>query len=226
MFEFDIMASYFDMNEQLELVLRIVIASVLGYLIGFERTSREKSAGMRTHAIVAMGAALMMVISKYGFGDCVTHDGTRIAAQIVSGLGFLGAGVIFVRNNAVSGLTTAAGLWTTAGIGMAIGAGCYFLGIVSGVWMIVLQLALHRIPFLSAEPTRSTLKLTTGDKESILKELEEELAKKKVKINNIKVWKESDATKIELDLTYPRKFNKEELVMHWSRDARVISISG
>jgi len=226
MFDFDVMTSYFDFTEQLELVLRIIIASILGYLIGFERTSREKSAGMRTHAIVAMGAALMMVISKYGFGDCITHDGTRIAAQIVSGIGFLGAGVIFVRNNAVSGLTTAAGLWTTAGIGMAIGSGCYFLGIAAGVWMIILQLALHRIPFLSAEPTRNILKLTTGDKDSTLRDLEEELAKKKVKINNVKVWKESDVTKIELDLTYPRKFNKEELVMRWSRDARVISISG
>jgi len=226
MFEFDIMATYLDLNEQVELILRIVIASVLGYLIGFERTSREKSAGMRTHAIVAMGAALMMVISKYGFGDCDVQDATRIAAQIVSGIGFLGAGVIFVRNNAVSGLTTAAGLWTTAGIGMAIGSGCYFLGIAAGVWMIILQLALHRIPFLSAEPTRNILKLTTGDKDSTLRDLEEELAKKKVKINNVKVWKESDVTKIELDLTYPRKFNKEELVMRWSRDARVISISG
>jgi len=226
MFDFDVMTSYFDFTEQLELVLRIIIASILGYLIGFERTSREKSAGMRTHAIVAMGAALMMVISKYGFGDCVTQDGTRIAAQIVSGIGFLGAGVIFVRNNAVSGLTTAAGLWTTAGIGMAIGSGCYFLGIVSGVWMIVLQLALHRIPFLSAEPTRSTLKIVTSDKESVLKELEAELVKEKVKINSMKVEKDDDVTKIELDLTYPSRFNKGELVMRWSKDVRVKSING
>ncbi len=226
MFDFDVMTSYFDFTEQLELVLRIIIASILGYLIGFERTSREKSAGMRTHAIVAMGAALMMVISKYGFGDCVSHDGARIAAQIVSGIGFLGAGVIFVRNNAVSGLTTAAGLWTTAGIGMAIGSGCYFLGIISGVWMIVLQLALHRVPFLSAEPTRSPLKLVTSDSEAVLKELEEELVKEKVKINNMKVEKDSDVTKIELDLTYPSRFNKGELVMRWSKDVRVKSING
>ena len=109
---------------------------------------------------------------------------------------------------------------------MAIGSGCYFLGIISGVWMIVLQLALHRVPFLSAEPTRSPLKLVTSDSEAVLKELEEELVKEKVKINNMKVEKDSDVTKIELDLTYPSRFNKGELVMRWSKDVRVKSING
>ena len=100
-----------------ELFLRVIVASVLGYMIGYERKNRDKSAGMRTHAIVALGAALMMVVSKYGFYDVEKVDSSRVAAQIVSGVGFLGAGVIFVRNNTVSGLTTAAGLWTTAGSG-------------------------------------------------------------------------------------------------------------
>ena len=95
-----------------ELFLRVIVASVLGYMIGYERKNRDKSAGMRTHAIVALGAALMMVVSKYGFYDVEKVDSSRVAAQIVSGVGFLGAGVIFVRNNTVSGLTTAAGLWT------------------------------------------------------------------------------------------------------------------
>ena len=103
-----------------ELFLRVIVASVLGYMIGYERKNRDKSAGMRTHAIVALGAALMMVVSKYGFYDVEKVDSSRVAAQIVSGVGFLGAGVIFVRNNTVSGLTTAAGLWTTAGVGMAV----------------------------------------------------------------------------------------------------------
>ena len=103
-----------------ELFLRVIVASILGYMIGYERKNRDKSAGMRTHAIVALGAALMMVVSKYGFYDVEKVDSSRVAAQIVSGVGFLGAGVIFVRNNTVSGLTTAAGLWTTAGVGMAV----------------------------------------------------------------------------------------------------------
>ena len=88
------------------------------------RKNRNKSAGIRTHAIVAMGSALMMVVSKYGFADIAEigkFDGSRIAAQVVSGVGFLGAGIIFVRNNLVSGLTTSAGIWATAGVGLAMG---------------------------------------------------------------------------------------------------------
>ena len=81
-----------------ELFFRVIVASVLGYMIGYERKNRDKSAGMRTHAIVALGAALMMVVSKYGFYDVEKVDSSRVAAQIVSGVGFLGAGVIFVRN--------------------------------------------------------------------------------------------------------------------------------
>ncbi|HBE87024.1 MAG TPA: magnesium transporter MgtC, partial [Lachnoclostridium sp.] len=110
---------------QLEYMLRIITAGLLGFLIGSERKNRNKSAGIRTHAIVAIGSALMMVVSKYGFPDIPTSDGARIAAQVVSGIGFLGAGVIFVRNNLVNGLTTAAGIWATAGVGLALGAGQY-----------------------------------------------------------------------------------------------------
>ena len=87
--------------------VRILVAAVLGAMIGFERKNRNKIAGVRTHAIVALGAALMMVVSKYGFYDMAEYDASRVAAQIVSGVGFLGAGIIFVRNNSsVSGLTT------------------------------------------------------------------------------------------------------------------------
>lgn len=226
MMVWDTMISNYGFAEQMELILRIVVASILGYLIGFERTSRDKSAGMRTHAIVALGASLMMIVSKYGFGDSPDYDGSRIAAQIVSGIGFLGAGVIYVRNNSVSGLTTAAGLWTTAGVGMAIGAGGYFLGITSGLLVIILQVALHRIPFLSAEPVRGYLKLTTCEKEAVLKELEAEFAKDKIKINHVKIGKDQEEIKIEFDLTYPSKFDKNELVMRWSEDPRVITING
>ena len=107
-----------------ELALRILFAGLLGAAIGFERKNRNKLAGVRTHAIVALGAALMMVVSKYGFPDVDKFDASRVASQIVSGVGFLGAGIIFVKNNtSVSGLTTAAGIWATAGVGMSMGAG-------------------------------------------------------------------------------------------------------
>lgn len=132
-----------------EFFARILVAAICGGLIGYERNNRLKEAGIRTHLIVALAAALIMVVSKYGFTDVtsargVALDPSRIAAQIVTGVGFLGAGMIFVRNETVSGLTTAAGVWATAGIGMAIGAGLYFLGIAASLLIILAQMMLHK----------------------------------------------------------------------------------
>lgn len=130
---------------QIELLLRIVAACITGALIGLERNVCNKEAGIRTHAIVALGSALIMIISKYGFSDIANYDASRIAAQIVSGIGFLGTGIIFVKNNDyVSGLTTAAGIWATSGIGMAMGAGLYFLGFVSAIMIIIIQTMTHK----------------------------------------------------------------------------------
>lgn len=91
-------------------IFRIVLATLCGCAIGYERTSRNKSAGIRTHAIIALGSSMFMIISKYAFFDVSTADGARVAAQIVSGIGFLGAGVIFVKDDLIQGLTTAAGM--------------------------------------------------------------------------------------------------------------------
>ena len=113
--------------------VRLILASCCGLCIGIERTNRLKDAGIRTHLIVCMGAALMMLVSKYGFFDVspltefFKADVSRVASSVVSGVGFLGAGIIFERNRSVTGLTTAAGIWTTAGIGMAMGAGMYLI---------------------------------------------------------------------------------------------------
>lgn len=108
-------------------VLLLVSAFVLSSAIGIERDVRQKSAGARTHILVGMGSALFTLVSAYGFshllGGDVVLDPSRIAAQIVSGIGFIGAGVVFVRQNMVSGLTTAASIWVTAAVGMACGAG-------------------------------------------------------------------------------------------------------
>ncbi len=112
------------------------LAFVLSSLIGLEREFRLRSAGLRTHALVGMGAALMMMVSKYGFYDVlslehVALDPSRVAAQIVSGIGFIGGGLIFVRKDIVRGLTTAAVIWVTAGIGMACGAGLPWLALAA-----------------------------------------------------------------------------------------------
>ncbi len=108
---------------EMKYLIGVVIALALGFAIGFERKLRSKEAGIRTHTIVCVGAALMMVVSKYGFGG-VQADSARVAAQIVSGIGFLGAGIIMFRGQKMHGLTTAAGVWATAGVGMAGAQDC------------------------------------------------------------------------------------------------------
>ncbi len=125
------------MMQNLEFIGRLLLAGALGAVIGLEREYRAKVAGMRTHFLVALGSALIMIVSQWGFQDSAgvagirPGDAARVAAQIVSGIGFIGAGTIMMQKQAVRGLTTAAGLWVAAGIGMAVGGGLYVLGIVT-----------------------------------------------------------------------------------------------
>ena len=127
-----------------EFILRILVAALLGGLIGLEREYRAKEAGFRTHFLVALGSALFMIVSAYGFSgvqmDGMTSrwDVSRVASQVVSGIGFIGAGTIIFRKqeNMVSGLTTAAGLWVTAAIGLACGGGMYVLSTVSALLVL------------------------------------------------------------------------------------------
>ena len=123
------------MENVLILIGRLALAAVLGMAIGIERTYRAKTAGIRTHFLVALGSALFMIVSRYGFGG--TGDPGRVAAQIVSGIGFLGAGTIIMQKHVRHGLTTAAGMWVAAGIGMAAAAGLYVLAIVSTALTLV-----------------------------------------------------------------------------------------
>lgn len=142
------------LQNNLEYILRILVACVCGGLIGLERTKRMKEAGVRTHVIVCCAAALMMIISKYAFADLISGgnylygtkgaDPSRIASQVVSGISFLGAGVIFKNGNTVKGLTTAAGIWFTAAVGLAIGGKMYVLGIAATVIILGFQYMLHK----------------------------------------------------------------------------------
>lgn len=127
---------------QLRILLDILLSALLGFSIGFERKLRSKEAGIRTHTIVCIGSALFMVVSKYAFGS--EADSARVAAQIVAGIGFLGAGIIVYRQHEVHGLTTAAGVWTTAGVGMACGGQMYVLAIGATLLMVGSQWLLHR----------------------------------------------------------------------------------
>lgn len=137
-----------------EFALRLSVAFVLGAIIGLDRTYRAKDAGFRTHILVSVGSALMMIISQYGFEELVgtdtsRYDPARIAAQVVSGIGFIGAGTIILQKHIVRGLTTAAGLWATAGIGLAVGSGMYSIGIFAAI-LTLLGLELFPLIFKKA----------------------------------------------------------------------------
>lgn len=156
----------------LDFVLRLLVAGILGAIIGLDREYRAKEAGYRTHFLVSLGSALIMIVSQYGFQDIikessVTLDPSRVAAQVVSGIGFIGAGTIIFQKQIVRGLTTAAGLWATAGIGLAVGAGMYVIGIAAMLLTLVGLEALSYI-FKSVGMKSSMITFSTENK-NILK---------------------------------------------------------
>ena len=154
-----------------DFALRLFVAGAMGVLIGLERENRAKEAGYRTHFLVALGSALMMIVSQYGFmevlkTDLIRLDPSRIAAQVVSGIGFIGAGTIILQKQIVRGLTTAAGIWATSGIGLAVGAGMYAVGI-SATLLVLLGLETLSYFFKSIGLRNMMIDFFTDDKEVI-----------------------------------------------------------
>ena len=141
---------FFSGYSTIVLVIRLILAGACGGIIGVERTLRQKDAGFRTHIVVAMGAALMIIISKYGFFDLVGLDDTlridasRVASNIITGISFLGAGIIFIKGTSIKGLTTAAGIWVTAAVGMAMGAGLYAVSFIAVILLLLVQIVFHK----------------------------------------------------------------------------------
>ena len=149
----------------LDITLRLLIAMLLGGSIGIEREYRSKEAGFRTHFLVALGSALFCVVSQFGFGIDL-KDSSRVAAQVVSGIGFLGAGTIIFQKNVVRGLTTAAGLWVTAAIGLACGTGMYAAASITTLLIILgLEVLVYFVPHINS--TTVDLSFTTPSKEKI-----------------------------------------------------------
>ena len=140
-----------------EWLLRILCAAFLGCMIGYERLSRAKEAGIRTHTIAAMSACVLMLVSAEAFPDAAKNDPARIAASAVAGIGFLGAGMIYVQRGSIQGLTTAAGIWATSAIGLSIGAGMYAVGFMTAGMMLVIQLLLPKLFHYSPPRTIMTL---------------------------------------------------------------------
>lgn len=188
-----------------EYLLRIIVACVCGSLIGLERSHRQKEAGIRTHVILALAAALIMIISKYGFVDLTAADGTmfsgtrgadpaRIAAQVVSGISFLGAGVIFVRGGSIKGLTTAAGIWATAGIGLAVGSGLYVIGVASTLLLIFIQVLLHKFMPFSENMETNVIQLKLQNESQAINHITEQLSEHGILVNGIRMQKNVDGT--------------------------------
>jgi putative Mg2+ transporter-C (MgtC) family protein len=174
-----------------EMMLRLGLAFLLGGLIGFEREQSNRAAGLRTNILVCVGSALIMLLSRYGFAEYVGHtqlDPARLAAQVVSGIGFLGAGVILFNGFSVTGLTTAATLWVVAGIGLAVGAGFYLPAAAVTVLVLFALLILNKVEEKWISPkTQSTLRIRMKDRPGGLGDITETLQKSRVDIKRIQV---------------------------------------
>ncbi|MCL3851419.1 MULTISPECIES: MgtC/SapB family protein [Parabacteroides] len=156
-----------------DFILRLFIAGLLGAVVGLDREYRAKEAGYRTHFLVSLGSALIMIVSQYGFQqiiqeNSVSLDPSRVAAQVVSGIGFIGAGTIIIQKQFVRGLTTAAGIWATAGIGLAIGAGMYGVGVAATI-LTLIGLELLSFIFKSLGMRSSMIIFSTAEKDIIQK---------------------------------------------------------
>jgi putative Mg2+ transporter-C (MgtC) family protein len=194
-------------------LLRVVVACLCGGLIGLGRTKRLKEAGIRTHIIVALGATLIMVVSKYGFGDVADADASRIASNVITGVSFLGAGVIFVRGGSVKGLTTAAGIWATAAIGLALGAGMYTVGILVTVLMILLQIALHKFLPADMQSSKELLLVISRDYHTVMPKIRERLTDMKILISGVEMEKlENGDVRVTMDIRLHKDNFSEELL--------------
>lgn len=196
----------FSLVQYADFFVRILIACVCGAVIGFERSLRFKEAGIRTHIIVCCAAALMMIVSKYGFADLTDvmgknlngtrgADTARIAAQVVSGVSFLGAGIIFRNGTSIRGLTTAAGIWATAGIGLAIGAGFYILGLFTTIVIGLLQVIMHKYTLSNDSVTIGQLHCKITDSESFNEIMTNFIEKNNMQIISGKVSIDDDGEK-------------------------------
>ena len=222
------------MFEWLELqgiyLLRIIVAAMCGAAIGYERQNKLKTAGIRTHIIVSIASSLMMIISKYGFFDVINIEGmevdpSRIAAGVFTAIGFLGAGIIFVHNQTVSGLTTAAGIWATVGIGMAVGSGMYLVGIITGILVIISQLILHRHPNNLKNPIIEKIVLHVSSDENKFNDYIEILEKMKIKIVNMHMSRLKDEIiEVKLYVRFPETYNIKDVLKIFMNDSSIKSI--
>ena len=213
-----------------EALLRLALATVLGGAVGIERELREREAGFRTHLLVSLGSALFTIAGAYGFHDLLTHgssiDPTRVAAQIVTGIGFLGAGAIIRQGVAVRGLTTAATLWVVAAIGLTSGAGYYSAAVITtglvlfSLWP--LRIASYRIlGRFRPETDRLLVQLPAGESPAPLIEALEGLG---ARLQSLEVSHEADRRTVMIDVTLPPRADAAAMVVKLADVEHVLEI--
>ena len=216
---------------QWELFVRLTFACVCGAIIGVERSHKRKDAGIKTHIILAMGAALFMIVSIYGFKDmglseAYRADISRIASNIVTGVSFLCAGVIFVRSGSVKGLTTATGIWATAGIGMAAGAGMYAITLFATIVIILIRIILNGISMRIESHGTLELTLTVSENDDINSKIEKITEYTKSAPSNVKISKHSDGVlSVKMTIHVQRRINELELMDKFKSDEIITDIS-
>jgi putative Mg2+ transporter-C (MgtC) family protein len=197
-----------------EALLRLALAGVLGGLIGLERELRDREAGLRTHLLVAVGAALFTIVGAYGFSSFRLTDPTRIAAQIVTGIGFLGAGAIIRQGSTIRGLTTAATLWVVAAVGLASGAGYYSAALITTALVLLalwpLRIAAYwMLKRFRTEDGRLIVELPAGTAPGSVVDV---VVGSGVRISSLSVGQEGDRRRLELDVVLPTDITAPQLV--------------
>ena len=201
-----------------EFVLRLFVAAMLGGAIGLEREYRAKEAGFRTHFLVALGSGLFMILSQFGFNDVLGHyeqvslDPSRIASQVVTGIGFIGAGTIIFQKHVVRGLTTAAGLWVTSAIGMTAGAGMYVLSIATTVLVLLCLEALYFI--LQHFGTRNITVTFSTPKEENIQPVLQRLRDKEIIIDSYEMTRKDTSSGHYFVVTMEMKFKRKRYKNH------------
>ena len=201
-----------------EFVLRLFVAAMLGGVIGLEREYRAKEAGFRTHFLVALGSGLFMILSQFGFDDVLGHyeqvslDPSRIASQVVTGIGFIGAGTIIFQKHVVRGLTTAAGLWVTSAIGMTAGAGMYVLSIATTVLVLLCLEALYFI--LQHFGTRNITVTFSTPKEENIQLVLQRLRDKEIIIDSYEMKRKDTSSGHYYVVTMEMKFKRKRYKNH------------
>ena len=217
--------------DNLEFLIRLLLSAGLGALVGLERSKRQKEAGVRTHCIIACTSALFMILSKYAFMDLVDISGirgadpARIAAPVVSGISFLGAGVIFKNGNSIRGLTTAAGMWGTAAVGMAIGAGMYWVGFIEAAILVAIQIILHRFPVGADALTTQEILVEMADTQEMQDKFDELLKKHRGQVTESSLTREEGYLRMEITAKVEPPISHDEALMFMKENSGVRRIS-